>query len=57
MDTVAMQDYDSDIKVDPKFEAHARNIDNWTLGPSFAAAYPSLAGTYNMRTVETAQGG
>jgi len=46
METVSIHDHDSDVYIDPKFEAHVRNINNWSLGPLFASAYPSLVGTY-----------
>ncbi|KKY24578.1 putative bzip transcription factor [Diplodia seriata] len=29
--------------INPAFEAHLRNIDNWSLGPEFRAAFPELA--------------
>ncbi|EKG16803.1 hypothetical protein MPH_06006 [Macrophomina phaseolina MS6] len=29
--------------INPDFEAHLRNIENWSLGPQFSAAFPDLA--------------
>jgi hypothetical protein len=29
--------------INPEFEAHIRDLRNWTLGPEFRAAYPQLA--------------
>ncbi|KAK8163777.1 hypothetical protein IWX90DRAFT_239204 [Phyllosticta citrichinensis] len=30
--------------LNPAFEAHLRNLENWTLTPAFESAFPSLAG-------------
>lgn len=40
---------DSDeMIINPVFERHLRNNDNWTLGERFARAFPSLADTFNL---------
>ncbi|OJD30690.1 bzip transcription factor [Diplodia corticola] len=36
-------DDDDQWVINPAFEAHLRNIDNWSLGPAFRAAFPELA--------------
>ena len=48
METVSIQDHDSKVYIDPKFETHIRKIENWSLGRNFASAYPSLIGTFRM---------
>jgi hypothetical protein len=35
--------------INPVFERHLRSLDNWTLGPEFASAYPRLADTYRLK--------
>lgn len=41
---------DSDeLLINPVFERHLRSLENWSLGPAFAAAYPRLADTYRLR--------
>ncbi|KAG5984414.1 hypothetical protein E4U55_004876 [Claviceps digitariae] len=37
-----------DVVINPVFERHMRNIDNWKLGESFARAFPELADTFGM---------
>ncbi|KAI1269814.1 hypothetical protein F5Y18DRAFT_110933 [Xylariaceae sp. FL1019] len=39
----------NEIIINPVFERHLRNNDNWTLGPAFDQAFPSLRGTYNLK--------
>ncbi|KAJ5950508.1 uncharacterized protein N7479_008921 [Penicillium vulpinum] len=34
-----------ELVINPVFERHMRNLSNWSLGPCFAEAYPSLADT------------
>lgn len=41
---------DDDWVINPVFERHLRNLENWSLGPAFANAYPRLAGTYRLKT-------
>jgi hypothetical protein len=38
-----------DLLINPVFERHLRSLENWSLGPAFAAAYPRLADTYRLR--------
>nr|POE47197.1 hypothetical protein CFP56_00529 [Quercus suber] len=33
-----------DVKLNPVFETHLRNIDNWSLGTAFKQAHPHLIG-------------
>ncbi|KAJ5382467.1 Protein of unknown function DUF3425 [Penicillium concentricum] len=41
---------DSDeLVINPVFERHMRNLSNWSLGPSFAETYPSLADTARIK--------
>ncbi|KAJ9663985.1 hypothetical protein H2198_000488 [Neophaeococcomyces mojaviensis] len=35
--------------INPVFERHIRRLENWSLGPQFAAAFPALADTGNVR--------
>ncbi|PGH19126.1 hypothetical protein AJ80_04204 [Polytolypa hystricis UAMH7299] len=39
---------DSEVSMNPIFEKHCQRIENWSLGPGFAKAYPCLGGTYNV---------
>lgn len=39
-----------ELMINPVFERHLRRRENWTLGDAFARAFPSLEGTYNLRT-------
>ncbi|KAF7597574.1 hypothetical protein BBP40_000052 [Aspergillus hancockii] len=38
-----------DLIINPVFERHLRNLGNWSLGPAFAEAYPSLAETAKIK--------
>ncbi|KAL2265649.1 hypothetical protein VTJ83DRAFT_6749 [Remersonia thermophila] len=38
-----------ELMINPVFEQHLRNLDNWTLGPRFKRAYPELAGCFNLK--------
>ncbi|KAA8651781.1 hypothetical protein EYZ11_003978 [Aspergillus tanneri] len=41
---------DSDeLIINPVFERHFRNLNNWTLGPAFAEVYPSLVETTKIK--------
>jgi hypothetical protein len=35
--------------INPVFERHLRSLENWSLGPAFASAYPRLADTYRLK--------
>ncbi|KAH2157998.1 hypothetical protein KXW33_006375 [Aspergillus fumigatus] len=39
-----------DLIINPVFERHFRNLDNWSLGPSFAEAYPHMAETARIKS-------
>lgn len=42
---------DSDeLSINPVFERHLRNLANWSLGPLFAEAYPSLVETTRIKS-------
>ncbi|PNY23573.1 Uncharacterized protein TCAP_06491, partial [Tolypocladium capitatum] len=45
---VVRPDADGEIVINPVFERHLRNLDNWRLGDRFARAFPALAGTCNL---------
>ncbi|PYH48387.1 bZIP transcription factor [Aspergillus saccharolyticus JOP 1030-1] len=38
-----------DLIINPVFERHMRNLSNWSLGPAFAEAYPSLIDTVKIK--------
>ncbi|KAL1835478.1 hypothetical protein VTJ49DRAFT_6637 [Mycothermus thermophilus] len=38
-----------ELMINPVFEQHLRDLDNWTLGPRFERAYPELAGCFNLK--------
>ena len=38
-----------ELIINPVFERHLRNLNNWSLGPAFAEAYPSLADTARIK--------
>ncbi|RAH65102.1 bZIP transcription factor [Aspergillus aculeatinus CBS 121060] len=38
-----------DLIINPVFERHFRNLSNWSLGPAFAEAYPSLVDTTKIK--------
>ncbi|PWY77520.1 bZIP transcription factor [Aspergillus heteromorphus CBS 117.55] len=38
-----------ELIINPVFERHFRNISNWSLGPAFAEAYPSLVETTTIK--------
>ncbi|KAF4168960.1 hypothetical protein CNMCM6936_000371 [Aspergillus lentulus] len=39
-----------DLIINPVFERHFRNLNNWSLGPSFAEAYPYMAETARIKS-------
>lgn len=39
-----------ELVMNPVFERHLRNIDNWKLGRAFAASFPALADTFSLDT-------
>lgn len=38
-----------ELMINPVFESHLRNLNNWSLGPAFARAYPHLVDTTVIR--------
>lgn len=44
-DTLLTMPGTDELSVNPVFERHFLDLSNWTLGPAFAKAHPSLADT------------
>ncbi|KAF2681674.1 hypothetical protein K458DRAFT_343262 [Lentithecium fluviatile CBS 122367] len=40
---------DDQYLINPAFESHLRNLNNWSLGPSFRAAFPTLGPTVRIK--------
>lgn len=40
---------DGELVINPVFETHLRNLQNWSLGPAFAKAHPMLADTVRIK--------
>ncbi|KAF9886329.1 hypothetical protein FE257_011588 [Aspergillus nanangensis] len=40
---------DNELIINPVFERHFSNLNNWTLGPAFAEAYPTLVETTKIK--------
>jgi len=38
------------LVINPVFERHLRRLENWSLGPAFAKAFPGLEGTYWLKS-------
>ncbi|KAE8449187.1 hypothetical protein EG329_008354 [Mollisiaceae sp. DMI_Dod_QoI] len=38
-----------ELVINPVFERHLRNLENWSLGPAFAKAFPGLQDTYRLK--------
>jgi hypothetical protein len=38
-----------ELVINPVFEQHIRNLNNWSLGPAFAKAYPGLVDTMRIK--------
>ena len=38
-----------ELSIDPSFENHLRDLNNWTLGAAFAKAHPRLADTTKIK--------
>jgi hypothetical protein len=47
-DTLLQSPDTEELMINPVFERHLRNLDNWKLGSAFADAFPSLADTCNL---------
>ncbi|OJD14543.1 hypothetical protein AJ78_05124 [Emergomyces pasteurianus Ep9510] len=44
-DTLLTTSDSEELIINPVFERHLRNLNNWSLGPAFARAYPGLVDT------------
>ena len=44
------EDDDAAVHLAPEFEAHVRDLSNWTLGPSFADAFPQWKDCVRIKT-------
>lgn len=51
-DTLLTSPSSDELLINPVFERHLRNMENWTLGPSFTAAMPGLTGTVKIKVGE-----
>jgi hypothetical protein len=49
-DTLLQNPDTEELLINPVFERHLRNLDNWKLGDAFAKAFPTLADTCNLAT-------
>ncbi|KPM35332.1 hypothetical protein AK830_g11241 [Neonectria ditissima] len=47
-DTLLQNPDGDELMINPVFERHLRNLDNWKLGDSFAKAFPTLVDTFNL---------
>jgi hypothetical protein len=47
-DTLLRSPDTDELLINPVFERHLRNLDNWKLGDAFVKAFPTLAGTCNI---------
>lgn len=48
-DTLLQSPESDELMINPVFERHLRRLENWTLGDSFARAFPQLEGTYILK--------
>ncbi|XWX00830.1 hypothetical protein V2A60_008852 [Cordyceps javanica] len=53
-DTLLQSPHAEELMINPVFERHLRNLDNWKLGGAFARAFPGLADTGNVPEAELA---
>lgn len=53
-DTLLQSPHSEELMINPVFERHLRNLDNWKLGGAFAKAFPGLADTCNIPESELA---
>ena len=49
METLWMSEGSDQMSIHPKFERHLRDLDNWSLGPAFAMAFPALVSTVRIK--------
>ncbi|KAK7398152.1 hypothetical protein QQX98_012477 [Neonectria punicea] len=47
-DTLLQNPDGDELMINPVFERHLRNLDNWKLGDAFAKAFPTLIDTFNL---------
>lgn len=40
---------EGELLINPVFERHLRRLENWSLGPAFAAAFPGLKDTFRCK--------
>ena len=48
-DTLLCKEGTEELIINPIFEKHIRDLKNWTLGPAFARAHPSLMETCTIK--------
>ncbi|KAM5342940.1 hypothetical protein ACJ41O_013906 [Fusarium nematophilum] len=48
VDTLLQSPDGDELMINPVFERHLRNLDNWKLGDAFAKAFPGLVDTFNL---------
>ncbi|KAM0666190.1 hypothetical protein ACQRIU_004045 [Beauveria bassiana] len=51
-DTLLQSPHSEELMINPVFERHLRNLDNWRLGTAFAKAFPELADMANIPEAE-----
>ena len=49
-DTLLQSPDGDELMINPVFERHLRNLENWKLGDAFAKAFPTLVDTFNLDT-------
>ncbi|TVY25918.1 hypothetical protein LHYA1_G005240, partial [Lachnellula hyalina] len=49
-DTLLSSPESDELMINPVFERHLRRLENWSLGPAFAKAFPGLHDTYRLKT-------
>jgi Domain of unknown function (DUF3425) len=49
-DTLLSSPESDELMINPVFERHLRRLENWSLGPAFAKAFPGLQDTYRLKT-------
>jgi hypothetical protein len=49
-DTLLSSPESDELTINPVFERHLRRLENWSLGPTFAKAFPGLQDTYRLKT-------
>ncbi|RDW88191.1 hypothetical protein BP6252_00223 [Coleophoma cylindrospora] len=49
-DTLLSSPDTDELMINPIFERHLRILENWSLGPAFAKAFPGLEGTYRLKS-------